>query len=121
MLGLSTLRLQEAAVDAGVEGFTSVTTGIIVSAMGLGFGLWWAGFALVELRRIRRAGGAPVHPGWWGFVFPVAAMTLSITAVGSATDIGLAKVLGLLATVLLLGLWLLVALRTAPMLRRGPA
>lgn len=117
MVGLALLRLQQAAAAAGVEGYSGVTLGLAVSAMGVGFGLWWAVFAWVELHHIRTQGGPPVHPGWWGFVFPIGAMTLSITAIGTATDIAWISVLGAAATVLLVGVWLLVAARTFGMLR----
>jgi C4-dicarboxylate transporter/malic acid transport protein len=121
ILGLALLRLQQSAAEAGVPGFTDATAGIVVSAMGLGFGLWWAAFAMLELRRIRRAGGPPVHPGWWGFVFPIGAMTLSMAAVGSSTGIWIVQVLGLAGTVLLTAVWLLVFARTAGMVRRPRA
>lgn len=117
VIGLSLMRLLQAGTEAGVPGFTSSTAGLIVAAMGIGFGLWWAAFAALELQRIRRSGKVPAHPGWWGFVFPVAAMTLSITAVGSATSIGAVQVVGLLATAALTIVWFYVAARTARMLR----
>ena len=117
MMGLALLRLQQAAEEAGVPGFTGTTAGLVVSAMGIGFGLWWAVFAAIELRRIRAAGGPPVHPGWWGFVFPIGAMTLSLAAVGAVTDITGVQVLGAAATVVLALVWALVAVRTVRMVR----
>jgi C4-dicarboxylate transporter/malic acid transport protein len=117
IMGLALLRLQQSAEEAGVPGFTGTTAGLAVSAMGIGFGLWWAMFAGLELRRIRSAGGPPVHPGWWGFVFPIGAMTLSIAAVGAATGITAVQVLGTAATILLVLVWALVALRTMRMVR----
>ncbi|MEI8084533.1 MAG: hypothetical protein WCI74_22065, partial [Actinomycetes bacterium] len=107
--------------EAEVPGFSSATAGIVVAAMGIGFGLWWAGFAALELHRIRRAGGVPLHPGWWGFVFPVGAMSLSIAAVGVATGVWLVQVLGLLATIVLALLWVYIAVRTVRLLLRRPA
>lgn len=118
VLGLSFLRLQQAAVEAAVPGFSGATAGLIVSAIGIGFGLWWSGFAALELRRIRAAGGPPVHPGWWGFVFPVAAMVLSISALASAADLAVLGLVGLLTTIGLAVLWILVAWRTIPLLTR---
>ena len=100
-----------------MPGFTGTTAGLVVAAMGIGFGLWWAVFAGLELRRIRAAGGPPVHPGWWGFVFPIGAMTLSIAAVGAVTDITGVQVVGAAATVLLALVWALVAARTVRMVR----
>jgi C4-dicarboxylate transporter/malic acid transport protein len=117
VMGLSLMRLLQAGAEAKVPGFTDATAGIIVAAMGIGFGLWWATFAAMELDRIRRSGGVPAHPGWWGFVFPVAAMTLSISAVGSATDVTAVKIVGLVATIGLTVLWFYVVSRTIRMIR----
>ena len=121
IMGLALLRLQQSAEAAGVPGFTGATAGLVVSAMGIGFGLWWAVFAALELQRIRSAGGPPVHPGWWGFVFPIGAMTLSITAVGAATAIVGVQALGAVATVVLAAVWALVAFRTVRMVRAPKA
>jgi C4-dicarboxylate transporter/malic acid transport protein len=115
--GFAFLRLMQAGQAAGVEGFTSDTAGVIVASMGIGLGLWWAMFAAVDLARLRRLSPVPVHPGWWGFVFPVAAMTLSISGVGQALDVRGIEVVGALATVALLGVWALVAARTAGLVR----
>jgi C4-dicarboxylate transporter/malic acid transport protein len=117
VVGLSLMRLLQSGSEAQVPGFDGATAGIVVAVMGIGFGLWWAAFAGLELHRIRKAGGAPVHPGWWGFVFPVAAMTLSIAAVGAATGILAVEVMGLLATIALTVLWLLVLTKTFRLLR----
>jgi C4-dicarboxylate transporter/malic acid transport protein len=113
IIGLSTLRLLQAAQGAEVPGFDGVTAGLVVSAMGIGFGLWWAGFALLDLVRMRRSGIHPAHPGWWGFVFPIGAMTLSITAVGSATGIRGIDAVGLAATGVLAAVWVGVVWSTA--------
>lgn len=117
MIGLAFMRLLESAEKAGVEGFSAAGAGLIVASMGIGFGLWWASFAILELRRMRRMSDVPVHPGWWGFVFPIAAMTLSITAVGVATDSAVVQWAGALATIALTLVWLLVAARTVRLLR----
>lgn len=117
MIGVAFMRLLESAEKAGVEGFSTGAAGLIVAAMGIGFGLWWASFAVLELGRMRRASTVPVHPGWWGFVFPIAAMTLSITAVGVATDSAVIQWAGALATVALTLVWVVVAARTVRMLR----
>lgn len=116
VMGLALIQLLRAATEAGLPGF-AVTPGLVVAAMGLGFGLWWTGFAWMELRRLRKAGGPPRHPGWWGYVFPVAAMVLSLATTALITDVAALQVLGALATVGLVGVWGLVALRTAGMLK----
>ena len=117
VIGLAFLRLTQAAGQAGVSDLAMTSAALVVAAMGIGFGLWWSIFAIIELRRLRAAGGPPVHPGWWGFVFPIGAMALSIAAVGAATSITGVEVVGALATVLLVAVWLLVAVRTIGMLR----
>jgi C4-dicarboxylate transporter/malic acid transport protein len=117
VIGLSLTRLLQAGTEANVPGFGGSPVGIVIATMGIGFGLWWAAFASLELRRLRRSGGAPVHPGWWGFVFPVAAMTLSIATVGAATDITAIEVVGLVATIALVILWVYVLARTLRMVR----
>ena len=115
VIGLSLMRLLQAGSEADVPGFAGDAAGILVAAMGIGFGLWWAVFAGLELGRLRRSGSTPAHPGWWGFVFPVAAMTLSIATVGSVTSVAALKVLGLVATMVLTVLWCYVVAHTINM------
>lgn len=104
--GLALLQLMRAGTEAGV--LTGFGPGVWISAMGLGFGLWWAAFAWLELRRSR----PPLHPGWWGFVFPIAAMTLSLGTTGLLLDLAALEVVGAIATAGLVALWILVAWRT---------
>ena len=119
IIGLAFMRLTESGENAAVNGFTAGATGLVVASMGIGFGLWWASFAVIETRRIRRTSAIPTHPGWWGFVFPIAAMTLSITAVGTATGISVVQWAGALASVMLTLVWAYVAVKTLRMLRSG--
>lgn len=119
ILGFALLRLLQAGEGAGVEGFTSATAGVVVASMGVGLGLWWAVFAGLELLRMHRAGTVPFHPGWWGFVFPVAAMTLSITAVGQALDSAPIEAAGTVAAAILMAVWVLVAVRTIRLVAAG--
>ena len=112
LLGVATLRLLQAGVPGGLWGPQFVLIGLAIAVMGIGFGLWWAALALVELRRLRRSGGVPFHIGWWSFVFPTAAMALSIGAVGDATGLMPVKVMGALAAFTLVCVWAMVTTRT---------
>ncbi len=113
ILGLALLRLLQAAAEVGLVPESAVVLGIIVAGLGIGLGLWWALFALGDLLRVRRTGGLPYHPGWWGFVFPVAAMQLSISALGAALDSVAIQAVGLIGLVILVLVWLLVGIRTS--------
>jgi len=112
ILGLALLRLTEAAAVVDLVPAETVTLGVVVSGLGIGLGLWWALFAIGDLLRVRRAGGVPFHPGWWGFVFPIAAMQLSITALGLTIDSAVVITAGIVAFAILLAVWVLIAVRT---------
>ena len=120
VLGLSLLRVLQVGVDTGVLPEQVIALGIVVSAAGLGFGLWWAMFATIDLLRARRE-GIPFHPGWWGFVFPLAAMTLSMAAVGQVVSSTAVVVVSAVGAVITLGVWLMVATRTIRLVRSKPA
>jgi tellurite resistance protein TehA-like permease len=116
--GFALLRLLQAGEAAQVEGFTSDTGGVVVASMGIGLGLWWAGFAGLEVVRMHRAGGIPVHPGWRRGGFPMAAITLTVFAVGAAVDAVAVQAAGLLATIGLVAVWGVVAVRSVTLVRR---
>jgi C4-dicarboxylate transporter/malic acid transport protein len=111
VLGLSTLRLSQAAAETGAFGWESASAAIAVVAMGIGFGLWWALFAGIDLLRARRE-GFTYHPGWWGFVFPLAAMALSITALSVSLGSWPILLLGTLASLVVAVVWVNVSARS---------
>lgn len=112
LLGVSMLRLSDATVAIGDAGRDLQVVATVVASMGIGFALWWALFAATDLRRARRREPVPFHPGWWGFVFPVATVTLSVMTVATATGSVVLEVFGAVLGVLLLALWMLVAWRS---------
>ena len=118
VLGLATLRLLQGATSHGVTTFGGIGAGLALSAVGLGFAAWWLAVVAIELGRLRRLGGLSTHPGWWGFVFPIGAIALTIDALGSAIGSGALVWLGAVATAALVTVWALVAGRTAADLLR---
>ena len=112
IVGLALLKTVSAGVDVGVWGSTLVSVAIVVTAMGLGLGLWWMLFAIGDLLRVRSGGGLPFHPGWWSFVFPIAAMQLSMTALGVALDSAVVMISGLILGLVLLAVWFIVGVHT---------
>ena len=117
VLGLSTLRLAQAAEQTGAFGWSSSSAAIAVVAMGIGFGLWWALFAGIDLLRAKREGFS-YHPGWWGFVFPLAAMALSITALAVTIDSLPVLIVGTLAALVVAAVWLNVAAKSVHAINR---
>lgn len=116
VIGLSLLRTLQAGSATGIFPEQVVALGVVVSAAGLGFGLWWTVFATIDLLRARRD-GIPFHPGWWGFVFPLAAMTLSMAAVGQVVESTPVLVVSMTGAVITIGVWLVVAVRTVRLVR----
>jgi len=119
LLGLSMLRLLQAGTTAGVVPDDAVVIGVVLSAMGVGLGLWWAAFATVRLIHVRRSGGLPFSPGWWGFVFPLAALQLSLGNLADFMESGPIEVVAFVGLLCLLGVWLLVSVRTTSAVLRG--
>jgi tellurite resistance protein TehA-like permease len=111
VVGLSLLRTLQAGVETGVFPESIVALGVVVAAAGIGFGLWWALFAWFDLVRARH-GGLAFHPGWWGFVFPLAAMSLSTSAVGTTLDALFIQAAGAAMAVVVALVWVVVAFRT---------
>ena len=117
MLGLSTLRLMQAAEQTGAFGWSTSSAAIPIVAMGIGFGLWWALFAGIDLLRARREGFS-YNPGWWGFVFPLAAMALSITALAVTIDSLPVLIGGTVAALVVAAVWLNVAAKSVQAINR---
>ena len=110
VFGVALIRLTQAAQETNFVGEDAVFIAAAVASMGIGFGIWWAIFAFVDLRRSHTHGGIPFHLGWWGFVFPVAAMALSISLVDQLIDS--ADIVAVLASTIAIGVWGYVTFRT---------
>ncbi|MFM1967100.1 MAG: hypothetical protein RL134_2825 [Actinomycetota bacterium] len=119
LIGLSLLRLMQAGADTGVLPGDAVAVGILVSAMGIGLGLWWALFATGRLMRVRRSGGLPFLPGWWGFVFPIGALALSFGALADQLASAPVDVASLLVFICLVIAWVIVAVRSSAAVLRS--
>lgn len=116
VLGVAAIRLSTAAELHGLVGPSVPELGIAVAVIGLGFGVWWAAFAAVDLVRIRRHGPVPFQPGWFAFLFPPSALVLSLVMVTSS--IANASLAGV-TVVCVLGLvllWAYVLLRSIPLI-----
>jgi tellurite resistance protein TehA-like permease len=110
LIGLAAVRLQQSAAAIHTTWLQVPSAfGELMSAIGIGFGLWWSLFALIAFRGVRKTGAAPVQPGWWGLVFPIGALTLSIAVLGQSTSITAIEVLGAAGSFFLLACWLVVA------------
>lgn len=110
VFGVAVVRLAQGGVNAELIGPDAIVLAVAFAAMGFGFGLWWALFAYIDLRRARRNGGVPFHIGWWGYVFPVVAMALSISVIDIA--VGSVSVVAGIAGVIAVLVWLVVAVKT---------
>jgi C4-dicarboxylate transporter/malic acid transport protein len=81
ILGIAAIRLTQGAVGVGLVDPATVDMAAVVAALAFGFGAWWALFAAIDLARMRQAGVIAFHPGWWAFVFPPAALLLSLLGI----------------------------------------
>ena len=119
LVGLSLMRLLQAGSTSGVVPEESIVIGVVLSAMGVGLGLWWAAFATVRLLHVRRSGGLPFSPGWWGFVFPLAALELSLGNLADYMLSGPIEAVAFVGFLALLVVWIVVAARSTSAALRG--
>lgn len=116
LVGAGLLALSSAARSAGLSAVDLGDIPVAVAAMGLGFSLWWAVSATLQTRVALRTGPLRRTPGWWAFVFPTAAVGLSLTAVAATLQSPPIAVLSLIVAAGVVVLWAFVGVRT---LRRG--
>lgn len=113
LMGLSLLRLSQAGATTGILSDGAIALGVVVCAMGIGLGLWWAMYAFGRLLRARRAGGVPFTPGWWGFAFPIGALVLALAGLADEMASVPIQVAAFLGFVCLVAVWTVVALRSS--------
>lgn len=110
VFGIGIIRLFQSGVEAGIINEDLMVLAEIMAAMGIGFGIWWAIFAGLDLRRAVKNGGIPFHLGWWGVVFPVVSMAIVINLLDQLLDSEV--IVALTATAIGFGVWLFVASKT---------
>jgi len=78
--------------------------------LGVGFDLWWALFAWIDMRRATKNSGIPFHLGWWGVVFPVVSMAIAIDPLDAILDSSV--FISLADTTIGILVWLFIASET---------
>lgn len=110
-LSVAALAIQVVATEEDILGGTwgpaVLQTANFIAAMLWGFSLWWLAVAIVLTAH---AGAAALTrtPADWGFVFPLAAFTLSTLTLADAWDSGLMHGFGGVAALFLCAVWLTV-------------
>ena len=114
IIGVAAIRLTQGAVGVGVADPATVDVAAAVAALGFGFGLWWALFAALDLARMRRTGTLTFQPGWWAFVFPPAALLLSLLGIEELFQDDHLKWVSAPLCLALLGLWGYLVVKSVP-------
>jgi len=110
VFGIAIVRLFQEGAVVGLFSDELVVIAEVVALMAIGFGLWWAIFAAIDLHRARKVGGIPFHLGWWGMVFPVVALATSITLMDQIFEFP--TLIAIVAVSVGFGVWLFVSMKT---------
>lgn len=110
VFGIGIIRLFETGVETGLINEELMVIAEVTAAMGIGFGIWWAVFAGIDVRRAVKNGGIPFHLGWWGVVFPVVSMAIVINLLIQFLDS--VVIVALISSTIGVGVWLFVASKT---------
>ena len=114
ILGIAAIRITEAAVTVGLVDKETVDVAAGVAALAFGFGLWWALYAALDLNRQRKTGQLLFQPGWWAFIFPPAAMLLSLLGIEELFHVDYVKFVTAPVAVALLCLWVFLVVKSIP-------
>ena len=110
--GVALLRSFHEAALLGIIPAVAVDAAAVVASLLAGFGVWWTLLALALLVGHRRRGGLAFHPGWWGFTFPLASMTVALALLGQYWGVELLTVMAVIWLVGALSAWVTVAERS---------
>lgn len=121
ILGIAAIRITESAVAVDAVSKSALILAAAVAAMSIGFGLWWALFAALDLVRMRRHEHIHFQPGWWAFVFPPSALLLSLVGIQQLFPSDRLSWASVVAFIGLMGLWLYVAFRSVRTFFQAPS
>lgn len=112
-VGLAVIAILDTAKEAHTLGvLTSVDLAYLGAAIIWGFGVWVIGMiGMISVYHSRR-GGIPFSLGWWAFIFPLAAYTISSQKIAAIFLTPLTYWFSVILTILLIVLWLYVFINT---------
>ncbi|MHB1594072.1 MAG: SLAC1 family transporter [Streptosporangiaceae bacterium] len=100
---------------------------LVAACILWGFGAWSLLVALALMGRYLHAGRLPFGIGWWGFTFPIGALTLAAASLADAWSLAVLGDIALGLFAFLVVVWLVVTAATlvsvlspVPAARRGP-
>ncbi|ADY57571.1 C4-dicarboxylate transporter/malic acid transport protein [Syntrophobotulus glycolicus DSM 8271] len=112
-VGLAVIAILDTANNSHHMGLLQSTDLLFIGAAIIwGFGVWIVGIiTIICIYQIRR-GGIPFNLGWWAFIFPLAAYTISSQKITAYFSSPLTIGYTFFLTILLLSLWLLTSFYT---------
>lgn len=105
-VGLAVNAILDASKNAHKMGLlVSTDLANLIGVVVWGFGIWIVGIIMIICFHQIHRGGIPFSMGWWAFIFPLAAYTLSSQKVALLFETPLTSVFAAFLTILLLLLW----------------
>ncbi len=107
-VGLAVTAIIDSAKNAQSMGLLqSIDLSFIGAAIVWGFGVWIVGIIMLICLHQARRGGLPFNLGWWAFIFPLAAYTISSQKITAYFISPITYYYTLFLTILLILLWLM--------------